>query len=334
MSVKIGYWAPQERYEPYQLLENTVLAEKHGFETVVTSDHFHPWFHTKASSGFAWVWMAAVAERTRKMEIGTGVTAPTMRYHPAIVAQAFATLGSMYPGRIILGVGTGEAMNEMPLGFGWPKFKERLDRLKEAIEVIRALWSGDFISYEGTFYRLRNAKIYALQKKPIPIFVGAGGPKSAELAGRLADGLLTVVLSPEYYRQTIVPAFEKGARLAGKDPDEMEKMVELKLSFDEDYEKAEESCRCWMASEVPNVISLPISDPRELEKLGKKEGDIRAWHIATNPEDHIKVIEDHIKLGFNRIQLNSSSPDEKKFITRYGKEVLPYLKEKYGTNRR
>ncbi|MGQ9513692.1 MAG: TIGR03557 family F420-dependent LLM class oxidoreductase [Thermoproteota archaeon] len=333
MTVKIGYWAPQERYEPSQLLENTVLAEKYGFETVMTSDHFHPWFHTNASSGFSWVWIASVAERTSRMEIGTGVTAPTMRYHPAIVAQAFATLGLMYPGRIILGVGTGEAMNEMPLGFEWPPFRERLMRLKEAIEVIRALWSGQFVSYDGTFYKIRNAKIYALHKKPIPIFVGAGGPKAAELAGAMGDGLLTVVLSPEYYKQTILPAFEKGARRAGKDPKDMEKMVELKVSFDEDYEKAEKSCRCWMPNEVPNIISLPISDPRRLEELGKERGAIRAWHITTDPEEHIKVIEDHIKLGFNRIQLNSSSPDEKKFITRYGKEVLPYLKEKYGTGR-
>ncbi|MBO3803893.1 MAG: TIGR03557 family F420-dependent LLM class oxidoreductase [Candidatus Brockarchaeota archaeon] len=334
MRVKIGYWAPQERYDPSTLLENTILAEKNGFETVVTSDHFHPWFHTNASSGFAWVWMAAVAERTSKMEVGTGVTAPTMRYHPAIVAQAFATLGSMYPGRIPMGVGTGAEMNEMPLGFGWSKFKARLNRLKEAIEVIRALWSGEFVSYEGEYYKLRNARIYALHKKPIPIFVGAGGPKSAELAGKLADGLLTVVISPEHYKQTIVPAFEKGAREAGKDPEGMEKMVELKVSFDEDYEKAEKSCRCWMANEVPNVISLPISDPRKLEELGKREGGIKAWHVTTDPEEHVKLIEEHIKLGFTRIQLNSSSPDEKKFIARYGKEVLPYFKEEYGENRK
>jgi len=334
MNCKIGYWAPQERYNPSQLLENTVLAERHGFETVVTSDHFHPWFHTNASAAFSWVWMAAVAEKTKAMEIGTGVTVPTMRYHPALVAQAFSTLGSLYPGRIILGLGTGEAMNEMPFGFDWPPFRERLKRLEEAIEVIRALWSGGFVSYKGKYYKLNNARIYTLFKKPIPIFVAAGGPKAAMLAGKMADGLLTVVTTPEHFREVITPAFEKGAKIAGRDPKTLEKMIELKISYDEDYEKAERSCRCWMPNEVPNIISLPISDPRELEELGKSEGGIRAWHITTNPEDHIKMIEDHIKLGFNRIQLHSSSPDEVKFIERYGEKVLPQLKEKYGHSRK
>jgi len=330
MGVKIGYWAPQERYEPSRLLENVILAEKHGFETVVTSDHFHPWFHTNASSAFSWIWMAAVAERTEHMEIGTGVTVPTMRYRPALVAQAFATLGSLYPGRIILGLGTGEAMNEMPFGFEWPPFGERLERLEEAVGVIRALWSGEFVSHRGKHYRLNNAKIYTLPKRPVPIFMAAGGPRAAELAGRMADGLLTVVTSPGHYRDVITPAFERGARAAGKDPESLEKMIELKISYDEDYEEAERSCRCWMPNEVPNIIGLPISDPRALEELGKREGNISAWHITTTPEDHIKMIEEHIKLGFNRIQLHSSSPDEAKFIARYGKEVLPYLKGKYG----
>jgi len=330
MSVKIGYWTPQERYEPSRLLGNAVLAEKHGFETVVTSDHFHPWFHANANSAYSWIWMAAVAERTEHMEIGTGVTAPTMRYHPALVAQAFATLGSLYPGRIILGLGTGEAMNEMPFGNKWPPYDERLRRLEEAVEVIRALWSGEFISHRGTYYRLNNAKIYTLPKRPIPIFMAAGGPRAAELAGRVADGLLTVVISPEHYRGIIRPAFERGAKAAGKNPESLEKMIELKISYDEDYEAAERSCRCWMSSEVPNIISLPISDPRELEGLGKRKGNISAWHITTNPEDHITMIEEHIKLGFNRIQLHSSSPDEAKFIERYGREVLPYFKENYG----
>jgi coenzyme F420-dependent glucose-6-phosphate dehydrogenase len=334
MGVKIGYWAPQERYEPSQLLENAVSAERHGFETVVTSDHFHPWFHTNASAAFSWIWMAAVAERTKTMEIGTGVTVPTMRYHPAIVAQAFSTLGSLYPGRIILGLGSGEAMNEMPLGFEWPPFKERLERLEEAIKVIRALWSGKFVSHRGEYYRLNNAKIYALHKRPIPIFVAAGGPKAAQLAGKTADGLITVVITPEHYREVIIPAFERGAKISGRDPKTLEKMIELKISYDEDYEKAQGSCRCWMPNEVPNVISLPISDPRELEELGKRGGDIRAWHITTNPEEHIKLIEDHIRLGFNRIQLHSSSPDEAKFIERYGKEVLPHIKERYGQSRK
>jgi coenzyme F420-dependent glucose-6-phosphate dehydrogenase len=334
MGVKIGYWAPQERYEPSKLLQNAVLAESYGFESVITSDHFHPWFNTDASAGFSWIWMAAVAERTKNIEIGTGVTVPTFRYHPAIVAQAFATLGSLYPGRIILGLGTGEAMNEMPLGFDWPPFKERLKRLEEAIEVIRALWTGEFTSYEGTHYRLNDAKIYTLPKKPVPIFMAAGGPKAAELAGRLADGLLTVVISVEHFRGVIMPAVERGARKAGRDPKSIEKMIELKLSFDEDYEKAERSCRRWMPNEVPDIIKLPIWDPRKLEELGKKEGDIKAWHVTTDPEEHIKIIEDHIKLGFNRIQLHSSSPDEEKFISRYGKEVLPYFREKYGQSER
>jgi len=332
MKVKIGYWAPQERYNPSKLLHYTVMAEKYGFETVMTSDHFHPWQHTNANAAFAWVWVAAAAERTKRMEIGTGVTTPTMRHHPAIVAQAFATLGFLYPGRINLGIGTGEALNEMPLGYPWPPFKERMERLEEAIKIIKVLWSGDFVTFEGKYFKVRKARLYTRPEKPVPLYIAASGPKMAELVGRMADGWISVptLSSIEQYRDILVPAFEKGAARAGRDPSSIERIVELKVAYDEDFEKAEASCKFWLPNEVPGILSYPISDPRELEELGKRKGVLKSWNIFTDWDECVKIVEEYLKLGFTRIQMHSSSPNEENFIQTFSEKVLPYLKEKYG----
>lgn len=165
MASSIGYWAAQEQYSMHQLLEFVVEAEKAGFTSTITSDHFHPWWHDKAFGNFTWTWMAAAAERTKKMQFITGVTAPIYRYHPAIIAQAFASLDVLYPGRIGLGLGTGEAMNEAPLGFDWPRARARLTRTKEAIRIIRELWNQagvdeGFVNFHGQYFRIHNVKLY------------------------------------------------------------------------------------------------------------------------------------------------------------------------------
>jgi len=327
MPLLLGYKTCHEQYQPDRLLDHAVLAEKHGFETLWTSDHFHPWAHTGAAGGFAWIWIAAAAERTRKMSLGTAVTAPILRYHPAVVAQAFATLAVMYPNRICLGLGAGEALNESPLGYVWPSPAQRVEMLEEAIIVIKRLWREGFVSFRGKHYRLRNAKLYTKPEAPVRLYVAASGPRVAELAGRLADGIL---LLPDLKRsRELLGAFRGGARKAGRDPESLEKVVELLVSYDEDYEAALRSCRFWAGSMLPLFFKYDVSDPREIEAHGRFVGDeaiARSWIVATTADEHVKRIEEFVEAGFNHLYFVSSSPEEPKFIRFYGERVLPYLR--------
>src|SRR5664279_4721060 len=180
--MKLGYKASAEQFDPRELVEIAVAAEAHGMQSVAVSDHFQPWRHEGGHAPFSLTWMAAVGERTKTIQIGTSVMTPTFRYNPAVIAQAFASMGVMYPGRIMLGVGTGEALNEVATGFRgageqtWPDFKERFARLREAVELMRALWSDDRVSFEGDFYSTHDASIYDRPDQPIPIYIAAGGP--------------------------------------------------------------------------------------------------------------------------------------------------------------
>jgi len=330
--IKLGYTLSHEQYSPNVLLNNAVEAERGGFDHLWTSDHFHPWFDTNASSGFAWVWISAAAERTKKVRIGTAVTCPMFRYHPAIVAQAFATLEVMYPGRIFLALGTGEAMNEVPLGFDWPNFKERIGRLEESIKIIKLLWNENWVSFKGQYYRLKKANLYCRPKEPPMMYVGCSGPLVAELTGKYADGFLTLPYPEEYYRNVLFPALERGAREAGRDPQLIEKAIEAYVSYDEDYQTALDSVRRWASTLLPFVFKYPIADPREIESYANLVGDkpiTDAWMIGTSPEQHIKHIEKYIRLGFTNIHIASSSPDELKTIKMYAKDVLPYVKSTY-----
>jgi len=329
MPLILGYKTCHEQYQPDGLLMHAVLAEKYGFETLWTSDHFHPWAHTGAAGGFAWIWMTSAAERTKKMTIGTSVTAPILRYHPAIVAQAFATLAVMYPNRVFLGLGTGEALNESPLGYTWPSPKQRVEMLEEAIIVIKKLWDDDFVSFEGKYYRLKKAKLYTKPNKPIKIYVAAGGPKVAELSGRYADGLL---LGPGSLDQAknLFRAFGDGVKKAGRDPKSLEKVAEILVSYDENYEAALKACRFWAGSMLPLFFRCDISDPREIEAHGRLVGDeaiAKRWIVGTTAEEHIRRIERYVKAGFNHLYFVSSSLDEPKFIKFYGERVLPHLRE-------
>jgi coenzyme F420-dependent glucose-6-phosphate dehydrogenase len=333
---KIGYCAHHEQYPPTALLEYAVLAEQSGFDTIWTADHFHPWVHSRGQCGFAWVWIAAAAERTKKVEIGTGVTCPTLRYNPAIVSQAFATLGVMYPNRIFIGLGTGEALNEMPVGCKWPHFKERADRLEEAIKIMKMLWTRDVVTFKGKYYTLRKATLYTRPKTPIRMIVAASGPTVAEIAGRYADGFLTSgTFPPEQYHQVLFPALEKGAHSVGRNPEKIEKIAEVFVSYGEDYDKALASARFWAPTILPAIWwKYPIYDPSEIEACGKLVGDDqlkKVWCISICPDDHIKHIERLIKLGFNHVYITGSNPDEKKFFEVYQKKVIPYLRETYGT---
>jgi len=322
-----------ELYHPNFFLELVPLVDKAGFDTLWASDHFHPWADTNASCCFTWTWIAAAAERTKKVRIGTAVTCPTFRYHPAIVAQAFATLRAMYPDRIFLGLGTGEAMNEVPLGYPWPSVKERIERFEESIQLMRKLWTEEWVDFKGKYYRLKQAKLYVKPATPVPIYVSSFGPKVAEIAGKYADGYLTTLVSEEHLRNVLIPAIERGAKKMGRDPSKLERVVELGVAYDRDYTKALKKVRFWAGSMFHFVFKYGVADPRDLEAMGNLVGDeqvAKAFTIGTKSEDFISKIESLIKMGFDQIYLQSTSPDEEAFIHLCAKEILPYVKDAYG----
>lgn len=294
----------------------------------ISSDHFHPWFHTEASSGSTLAWLAAALERTQDVVVGTGVSAPIHRYHPGMLAQAFATLDHLHPGRVAVGLATGEAMNEVPLGFPWPPFKERVGRLEEAIRIMQRLWSEEFVNFSGKHYRLRDANLYVKPAGHIPIYVAAFGPTVAELAGRMTDGLLTGPQRGTRLTDVVLPAFRRGAEAAGRKPDDLNLLLEFKFSYDRDYDRALESIRRWGATEVANIFSKDIHDPRQLEEMAMSvdpQDLLKTWHVVTDPEELIAPLEAYGKLGFKEVYLHSSSPDESLVLADVGQQLLSYF---------
>ena len=241
MTLTLGYKASAEQFSPRELVEIAVSAETHGFDSVAASDHFQPWRHEGGHAPFSLAWMAAVGERTSTIRIGTSVMTPTFRYNPAVIAQAFATLGCLYPGRVMLGVGSGEALNEIATGFRgageqeWPEFKERFARLRESIALMRELWAGERVSFQGEYYSTHDASIYDRPPEGIPVYIAAGGPVVAKYAGRAGDGFIcTSGKGMELYTEQLLPAVRAGAEAAGRDFDAIDKMIEIKLSYEED----------------------------------------------------------------------------------------------------
>jgi coenzyme F420-dependent glucose-6-phosphate dehydrogenase len=334
MPIQFGYRAEAEGHPPDELLRFAALAQKCGFDFVPISDHFLPWFHTNASCPFAWSWMSAAGATIPNIRLGTIVTAPIGRYHPAIIAQAFATMDAMFPNRIFIALGTGEAMNDEPLGHTWPKFEERLERLKEALEIIRQLWTMDFVDYPGTYYRIKGAKLYTKPKGRIPIYVAAEGPKAAGLVGTHGDGFATI--DPVMGNiKNLWPIIEKAAKDAGRDASKFSKNVELFFSYSKDYDDALASARRWKSGMIPNVLNLSIHDPRELEKRGNEvvsdDELAKVWTITTDAEPIIKKAEMAISLGYDEIQLHSASPSEEDFLNMCKQDVLPQLKQQFSS---
>jgi coenzyme F420-dependent glucose-6-phosphate dehydrogenase len=341
LSSSLGYWAAHEQYSMQDLLQFIVEAEKNGFATTMTSDHFHPWWHDNAYGNFAWVWIAAAAERTKRMQFTTGVTAPIYRYHPAVIAQAFASLDILYPGRIGLGLGTGEAMNEVPLGFDWPRPKVRLKRMIEAAQIISKLWyptkenskktSNDnegFVYFNGEYFLIRNARLYSPPITHIPIFMAAAGPESAKAAAKYSDGLITFLRAKESH--DIIEIFDKAIiKKNNGENNNIEKIAEYKVSYSEDYEQALNSSRFWLATLINNAFNSNISDPRKLEQKAKQQVPDKKLkehiEITNSIEDCIKSIEEYFSVGFSKVYVHSTSPNEIKFIREFGKRVLPYF---------
>jgi coenzyme F420-dependent glucose-6-phosphate dehydrogenase len=332
--LRLGYKASAEQFGPRELLAFAEEAERSGFDSVVVSDHYQPWRHTDGHAPYAFSWLGALAERTKRVAIGTSVVTPTFRHHPAIVAQAMATIGCLVPGReVILGVGTGESMNEVPLGIEWPDQKERFARLKEAVEVIRELWTRDFVTFDGQYYHTSNATVYDRPEDPVKLHIAASGPAASRLAGRLADGFIcTSGKGMELYRDTLLPGLREGADKADRSYDSIEKMIEMKVSFDRDRDRALADTRIWAALALPGEAKMGVDDPREMERLAETVADQahRRWLVSSDPEEHVDQIRPYVELGFSHLIFHAPGPDQVRFLRAYGQEILPRLRARWG----
>jgi coenzyme F420-dependent glucose-6-phosphate dehydrogenase len=264
--------------------------------------------------------------------MGTSVLTPTFRYHPSIVAQAFATLGDLFPGRVVLGVGTGESLNEVPAtGLKWPEAKERFARLREALRLIRQLWREDRVSFKGDFYETVNATIYDRPKAPVPIYIAGAGPMISKYAGSTAEGFICTSGKPKtLYTQTLLPNVEAGLRAAGRADDAIERMIELKVSFDSDLARAMNDTRNWAALSLTAEEKLSVEDPLEMERLADAlpiERAAERWIVSSDPDEHIARIKTYIDLGFRHLVFHAPGPDQARFISLYAEQVLPRLRQ-------
>ncbi|BCL78358.1 F420-dependent glucose-6-phosphate dehydrogenase [Ktedonobacteria bacterium brp13] len=332
--LKLGYKASAEQFGPRQLINYAVEAEECGFDSVWVSDHFQPWRHTNGHAPQAFVWLGAVGERTKRIELGTSVLTPTFRYQPAVVAQAFGTLGVLNPGRVILGVGSGESLNEVAVTASeWPATKERLARLREAVALIKKLWSEELVTFEGQYYKTLNATIYDRPDQPIPIYISAGGPVAAKFAGRAGDGFIcTSGKGEELYKDKLLPAVAEGATAAGRDPNAVERTIEVKVSFDHDKERALSDTRIWSALALPAEDKADVHDAREMEKRAETVADQahRRWLVSSDPDEHIEQIRPYIELGFTHLIFHAPGEDQSRFLQTYAKEILPRLRKRFG----
>jgi coenzyme F420-dependent glucose-6-phosphate dehydrogenase len=332
--LKLGYKASAEQFAPSKLLAFAGLAEEVGFDSVFVSDHFQPWKHNDGHAPSALVWLGALGASTQRVVIGTSVLTPTFRYHPAVVAQAFGTLGAMFPGRVVLGVGTGEGLNEVPsTGMVWPESRERFARLREATQLIRRLWTGDRLTFEGQFYRTEKATIYDKPETPVPIYVAAAGPQVAKYAGRSAQGFIcTSGKAWKLYTETLLPALAEGLKLAADPPTQYDRMIEMKVSFDTDLDRAMEDTRHWAALALTPEEKVSVEDPVEMERLAAALPVERAasrWIVSADPDEHIEKIRPYVEMGFRHLVFHAPGPDQARFLRLYAEQVLPKLRRRF-----
>jgi coenzyme F420-dependent glucose-6-phosphate dehydrogenase len=327
-SLTLGYKASAEQFGPQELLDLSVHAERLGLELVAVSDHFQPWRHTGGHSPGVFPWLGALGQRTTRAVVGTSVLTPTLRYQPSIVAQAFATLACLAPGRVFLGVGTGEAMNETPAtGIEWPGPKERRLRLREAIELMRRLWTEERVTFEGDYYRTVRATVYDRPHEPVPVYVAASGPLAAKLAGRVGDGFIcTSGKRPELYDE-LLAAVAEGAEAAGRDPGDIVRMIEIKVSYDHDLAYARDACRWWAALSLTPEEKTGVEDPVEMERLADAAAD-RAhtrFIVSDDPEQVAAQIASYTALGFTHLVFHAPGEDQRRFLDQFTADVVPLL---------
>ncbi|QJY50909.1 glucose-6-phosphate dehydrogenase (coenzyme-F420) [Pseudonocardia broussonetiae] len=332
-SLRIGYKASAEQFAPRELVEYAVRAEEVGLDSAAVSDHFLPWRHEGGHAPFALSWLAAVGERTSRIQLGTSVLTPTFRYNPAVLAQTFATLGLLYPGRVMLGVGTGEALNEIAVsGREWPEFKERYARLREAVRLMRELWTSDEpVSFEGEYYRTVDATIYDRPEQPVPVYIAAGGPQMAKYAGRAGDGFIcTSGKGMELYTEKLLPAVAEGEEAGEKKPGSVDRMIEVKMSYDRDPDKALENCRFWAPLSLTPEQKHSVDSSVEMERLADElpiEQVAKRWIVASDPDDAVAQIQPYIDAGLNHLVFHGPGHDQERFLTQFSEDVLPRLRE-------
>ena len=312
----IGYALSSEEHAPLDLVRQAAAAEEAGFEYALVSDHFHPWVDKQGQSPFVWSVIGGIAEATQELRLGTGVTCPTTRIHPAIIAQAAATAEAMLPGRFFLGVGTGENLNEHILGHRWPEGAVRVEMLEEAIEVIRLLWRGGYQSHHGRYYTVEEARIYTLPDESPPIYVAASKPDAAELAGRVGDGFVSTAPEAE-----LVERFEQAGG-EGKP-----KLGQVTVCFaEEEAEARRTALEWWPNAAVPGDLSQELALPRHFEDAAEmvSEDDVAEKIVCgPDPERYFEQIEKYAEAGFDHVYLHQVGPDQDSFFRFAKEEILP-----------
>jgi coenzyme F420-dependent glucose-6-phosphate dehydrogenase len=317
--MRVGYALSSEEHHPSDLVRHARLAEQAGFDFVMISDHFHPWLDRQGNSPFVWSVIGGIAATTERVVVGTGVTCPIIRIHPAILAQAAATAAAMLPGRFVFGVGTGENLNEHVLGDKWPPSHTRRAMLEEAIQVIRELWSGDEISFDGDYYAVENARLYTLPDEPPPIAVAASGSLAAELAGRIGDAL--VATAPD---RDIVDAFDA----AGGDG--KPRYGQVTVCWGEHEARARRTAfECWPNTAVPGELSVELPSPGHYEQAIKnvREEDV-VQRVPCGPDAarHLDGIRPYVEAGFDHVYVHQIGPEQEGFLEFAARELLPSLR--------
>ena len=324
--VRFFHFCSHEQFPPQDLLEQAIAAERAGFDGITCSDHLQPWWEG-GESGHAWVWLGAAGQATEQVALGTGVTPPGPRYHPVLIAQAWATLELLFPGRPYLGIGSGESLNESPLGADWPPVGEQIERLEEGLQIIRRLLAGETIDHDGKHFSTKQARLHSRPERIPPIYVSAFGPQAAEVAGRLGDGVWTLG-DPESAPE-IVEAYRAAASDAGREPGEV--VLQGSFSWAESDEAALESARVWKGAQPMEFFRDDWHDPGAMYEEGERQvsdDELReAVIVASDPEDHVERIRQLVEMGATIVPLQNSSPDPIAAIGVYGEDVLPALRE-------
>jgi len=323
--VRFFHFCSHEQFPPQDLLEQAIAAQRAGFDGITCSDHLQPWWEG-GESGHAWVWLGAAGQATEDVAIGTGVTPPGPRYHPVLIAQAWATLELLFPGRPYLGIGSGESLNESPLGADWPPVGEQIERLEEGLQIIRRLLAGETIDHEGKHFSTKQARLHSRPERIPPIYVSAFGPQAAEVAGRLGDGVWTLG-DPESAPE-IVEAHRAAAADAGREPGEV--VLQGSFSWAESDEAALESARVWKGAQPMEFFRDDWHDPGAMYEEGERQvsdDELReAVIVASDPKGHVERIRQLVEMGATIVPLQNSSPDPIAAIGVYGKDVLPALR--------
>lgn len=313
--MEIGYSLASEEFHPQDMLRWAAMAERSGFRSAWISDHFHPWTRRQGQSPFVWSVIGGLAATTQ-LRVGTAVTCPLIRMHPAIVAHAAATCGAMMPGRFSLGVGTGENLNEHVLGDKWPPLTERLEMLEEAVGLIRRLWDGRAHSVQGRHYRVEQAQLYTLPDEPVPIVVSGFGKRATELAGRIGDGYMTTAPDRE-----LVQTFERAGG-AGKP-----KVAGIKVCWDSDEAKARRLVHdLWPNLGLPGQLGQELATPAHFEQaveLVDEDTAVESVVCGPDPERHLDVIRSYVAAGFDELFVHQIGSEQEGFLDFYRREVLP-----------